>query len=203
MLQTPYWWPEELGPSVGKYEVKRLSRSSKTRWDPRFKTGTRGTRIYGRHSALVKAAALEIEDNLKYIDIDRWVAEDIDPREVKRCFHLMLADAYADRHSHRFRKAFDRICKELSDSGFCFPMVDRYLRASRRGPITSDQICLGYADIDGLIFIRGDTYTLIKRDAIPQHIGFDSFGSEGLKLRMLTVVSENKQRSGKLKVEKQ
>lgn len=192
VLESPSFWPDQIKAEPGRYEVKRLSRSGNS-FDRRFKTsGARGSRIYGRHSALIKAAALELEDNMKYLNFTGWTAEDVDEVEARRCFCLMLEDAFSDRHSHRFRQAFDRICHDLVGS---FPAVDRYLQA----PSLDDKIMSGYSDLDGLFIIRGDTYTLIKRNQIPRWIGFDSFGSEGLKLRILGVVSDKSQRSGKVK----
>jgi hypothetical protein len=184
VLEAPSHWPVELGPRVGRFEVKKLSRSGKTRWDPRFKTsGARGSRIYGRHSALIKAAALELEDNLRYLDLDQWTNEETDYGDVHRCFRMMLEDAFSDRHSHRFRNAFDAVCRDVSPK-WHLPYVNRYLNS----PLTIDKIMSGYSDLDGLFIIRGDTYTLIKRDEISQRIAFDSFGSEGLKLRISSVI---------------
>lgn len=186
VLEAPVHWPDELGPSPGKYEVKRLSGGGKRSWDPRFKTsGARGSRIYGRHGALLKAAALELEG-------DEQLWHHMHEQGVHVEFGLMLQDAFSDRHGRRFRAAFNEVCYDMVGAGLLW--VDRYLQS----PITSEQIVSAYSDLAGIFIIRGPNYCCIKRDQIPQHIGFDSFGCEGLKLRLLGCGKDRNGRSGKV-----
>lgn len=178
--------PQELRgrddiPQRGRYEVKRLRQSSKNSFDRRFKTsGARGSRIYGRHGALIKAAALEIEDSTLDFEL-----QDPTPGDHLRTvdqFHRMLDDALEDRHSHRFQREFDEVCR-LPELAW-LPWVRLYLES----PSLEEKIVSGYGDLDGLIILRGTNYTTVRRDKLTQHIGFDSYGCEGLKLRLLSVV---------------
>lgn len=148
--------------------------------------------MYGRTDALIKAAALEIEriPHLRIVVPEGRYRE----LETTEIFHRILDDAIENRHSHRFQEAFPVMCR-LVAACHHVPAVEEYLRSQ----FTGEKIVSGYSDLNGLFIIRGDTYTLIKRDKIPLHIGFDSFSCEGLKLRVLGVVSDATSVVGKVK----
>lgn len=167
-------------PQVGRYEIKRLSRA-KNSYDPRFKaSGARGSRIYGRHGALIKAAALEIEDSVLDLELNDPAPGD-HLRAVDQ-FHQLLDNALEDRHSHRFQREFKELCRKPE---LCrLPWVRLYLQS----PPLDEKIVWGYRDLDGLIILQGASYATVRRERLTQHIGFDSYGCEGLKLRLLSVV---------------
>ncbi len=181
IVDVPHWAaavPWQPGP--GRYEVKALHRPrARAKFDPRFKVGARGGRMYGRRDAETKAAALELERNL-----DADPPDGIGPIAVAgvALVHELFDRALEGRHSRRFVKDFRSMCEfhAMDPSRHC-PAVREYLR----GSVTGAEIVKGYCDLDGLFVIAGDTYTLVSRAEMSSRIALDSVGSEGVKLRYL------------------
>lgn len=173
----------ELTP--GLYEVKSLWRKNdRSKFDRRFKVGTRGEMIYGRRDSEIKAFALALEDELDRMLIDsvngiRSVTGS-ENRHFVDSAHEFIDQAIGRRHS----KAFEERLVCLARAALFTPALTNRASSVLSGSVSNEDILRGFSDLEGIFVVAGPLFTLITRQEVPNMLAFDSASSEGPKLRM-------------------
>lgn len=178
----------------GLYEVKKLWKSDKaTKFDRRFKVGTRGEKIYGRRDAEIKAFCLALENAMDTLDLS--VAQ-VD------FFHKTIDSGISRKHSKSFSEDLE-LCWQILEHK---KVLLDHVEVIKNNQITISDIQRGFDNIDGIFVIAGPMYTLITKAEFPKFLEFDSASVEGPKLRLaksLVIKSEqvnkktNKGKKGK------
>lgn len=185
-----------VGLSPGRYEIKSLWMRESGTFDPRFKLGQRGEKVYGRRDAQVKSFAQCLESELDNI-IEHSVVRCCDnqschhPRAEAGTvassvldIHDIVDRAMARRHSKSF---MERILR-LAEVSVGIPRLTVAAQLLRKGGITQADIAKGFEDIEGIFIVAGHTYTLVSKDEYAGFLAFDSASSEGPKLRYVKAV---------------
>lgn len=177
----------------GRYEVKALWRKREGRaFDPRFKVGQRGERIYGVRDSLIKAfAALKnqvdhiLEHAVSHPSYGQTKDELIQFVEQA---HGFIEQAVLRRHSKSFAARLERLARVSQYIPTMLPIA----RQALYNRIQASDIVGGFSDIEGVFVVAGPNYTLVTRDEIPEFLAFDSVSSEGLKLRYTQKIPTDK-----------
>ena len=179
-----------VGLSPGRYEVKALWRKNeRCSFDRRFKVGHRGERIYGKRDAEIKSFALAQENYIESI-LDNTVQENDPPLSSNRCtqytteIHDFVDLALERKHSKRFNERLKRIAQ----ASLLVPSLSTHARMILAGGVQATDIVKGFSDIEGIFVVAGDIYTLITKDEMADHLAFDSASSEGLRIRLVSVI---------------
>lgn len=169
---------------AGRYEVKKLYRPKHGRsFDPRFKVGTRGEKIYGKTDAQIKSFAQALEREMDNI-IDHSIGPEMkaEPGTVWRAtveVHEMVDRAIERKHS----KDFIRRLTIMAKSALSIPNLTVAAHAFLSGGVQAADIHAGFEDIEGIFLVAGANYTLVSKGEFRQFLAFDSASSEGPKLR--------------------
>lgn len=185
----------QAGLEAGDYEVKSLWRKREGRaFDPRFKVGQRGERIYGTHDSLIKAFAVALETQIDYM-LEHSVKYPSHPRRPKgelTAFveetHSFLDQAVQRRHSKAFALRLERLARVSQHIPTMLPIARKLLYDR----VQASDIVGGFSDIEGIFVVAGHMYTLVTRGEIPEFLAFDSVSSEGLKLRFVKEIPREK-----------
>lgn len=171
----------------GLYEVKSLWRRNDTsRFDRRFKVGTRGEEIYGRRDSQIKSFALAFEDELIEL-MEGNVRNGIDTinnvKFVEKSF-AFIDDALGRKHS----KCFEAKLNRVASAAIHLPSLRTQAEDIISGGIGPADIVRGFRNIQGVFVVAGHKYTLVTQAEMASMFAFDSASSEGPKLRMLGVI---------------
>jgi len=190
-----------VGVPTGSYEVKSLWRSRPGRaFDPRFKVGRRGESIYYKRDLAIKqfAAALEGEIDSIVENSVKYPIGPTSPNEMLRFVeqtHDFVGRALRRLHSKSFSARLER----LALASLTIPTVTQAAQRVLKSQLQASDIVRGFIDVEGIFVVADHMYTLVTRDEFPKFLAFDSFGSEGLKLRYTKTIPRDK--TDKVKVE--
>lgn len=175
------------GLEPGKYEVKSLWRKNENRsFDPRFKVGQRGERIYGYRDSLIKSFAVALERQIDYVlehavkygprhgryekgELTTFVEETQD----------FIEQATQRRHSKSFSDRLERLARVSQHIPTMLPIA----RTVLYNRVQASDIVNGFSDLEGIFVVAGPMYTMVTKAEMPELLSFDSVSSEGLKLR--------------------